>query len=74
MATSSFLGRADGFNILERKARPKISIDLAGQRDGVANSYTTLDQIEGEVTITVDRDVTFDKLEITFEGMPSGAG
>ena len=69
MTTSSLSRRPDALDQLGRRARPKVTIYLVGQRQGVANSYTTLDRIQGEVTIEVEYEITFDKLEITFEGI-----
>lgn len=76
MATSSFLGRADAFDILESRARPKLSIQLAGQDQAAGSCYTTGDRIKGEVIIVADRDVKFEKVEITFQGIvaPTVAG
>lgn len=54
---------------LARRARLKIGIDLADKPTGFVASYTTLDKIEGEVTIEADQDTRFDSVEITFEGM-----
>ncbi|CRG90863.1 hypothetical protein PISL3812_07909 [Talaromyces islandicus] len=52
-----------------RKAsRLKIGIDLKQQASGFVPSYTTLDRIEGEVTIQADRNTSFDHIAITFEG------
>lgn len=69
MATLSFLGRADTFDILDRRARPKLNIELAGQNKGAAGCYTTLDRVKGEVIIVADQDIRFEKVEITFEGI-----
>lgn len=74
MAMSLFPRRPDALDQLGRRARPKITINLTGQRQGVANSYTTLDRIPGEVTIKVEYEITFDKLEITFEGISPNNG
>ncbi|KAE8348717.1 hypothetical protein BDV28DRAFT_80050 [Aspergillus coremiiformis] len=66
--TSSFVTR--GSSTLESltHGRPKVDINLVGQTDGLVNSYTTKDRIEGTAVITVDRDTRFDDVEITFEG------
>ena len=69
MATSSFLGRADAFDILDTRARPKLSIQLAGQDQAVSGCYTTGDRIKGEVIIVADRDIQFENVEITFQGI-----
>jgi hypothetical protein len=50
-------------------SRLKIGIDLKQQPPGFVPSYTTLDRIEGEVTIEADRDTNFDHIAITFEGI-----
>ncbi|PLB41034.1 arrestin (or S-antigen), N-terminal domain protein [Aspergillus candidus] len=49
-------------------ARPKINIELVNQADGLVNSYTSKDRIEGTAMVTVDRDTRFDEVDITFEG------
>jgi hypothetical protein len=51
-----------------RSSRLKIGIGLNGQTKGFVASYTTLDKIEGEVTVEVDHDTKFDHIEIAFEG------
>lgn len=53
--------------------RSKIAVDIIlndNQQDAYVSSYTTLDKIEGEVSITVPSDTGFDDISITFEGMP----
>jgi hypothetical protein len=46
----------------------QVGIDLTGQAKGFVASYTTLDKIEGEVTVQADFDTKFDHVEITFDG------
>lgn len=49
----------------EFRRRPRIQIDLDQPS---VYTYTTGDRIDGTVTVSVDYDVPFDDLEITFEG------
>lgn len=52
--------------------RSKINVDITlndDQQDAYVSSYTTLDSIEGEVSITAPCDTSFDDILITFEGM-----
>lgn len=52
--------------------RSKIAVDIIlnnNQQDAYVSSYTTLDKIEGEVSITAPSDTSFDDILITFEGM-----
>lgn len=59
---------SDAFDSFTRRSRPKVAINLDGQKDGFVNSYTTLDTIKGTVSVTVDHETRFDEIEITFEG------
>lgn len=56
---------------LDLRRRPKIQIALKNQQPNLVNTYTTGDRIDGTATITVDHDIPFDHLDITFEGSPS---
>ncbi|KAE8374920.1 hypothetical protein BDV26DRAFT_283889 [Aspergillus bertholletiae] len=68
MATSSAQGSTVGpLQALRWNSRPDIHIELAGQKEGCPNSYTTGDIIEGVVSISVDSETAFDKLDIVFE-------
>ena len=58
-------------NLDFRRSRPKISIDLANQKPNLVNSYATGDRIDGTATISVDHDIRFDDIDITFEGISS---
>lgn len=50
--------------------KPAIKIALHdNQRDALVPSYTTLDKIQGEVTITASFDTSFDEIYITLEGI-----
>lgn len=52
--------------------RSKIAVDIVlndNQQDAFVNSYTTLEKIEGDVSITAPCDTSFDQILITFEGM-----
>lgn len=69
----SIISRGSGALDSFRRSRPHVSIELAEQKDGLVNSYTTLDQINGEVVITVDHDISFDNVEISFEGRPASS-
>ncbi|BCR82737.1 arrestin (or S-antigen), N-terminal domain protein [Aspergillus chevalieri] len=53
---------------LDLRRRPKIQIALKNQQPNLVNTYTTGDRIDGAATITVDHDIPFDNLDITFEG------
>lgn len=49
--------------------KPAITIALHGdQQDVFVPSYTTLDKVQGEVTIVAPYDTTFDQIYITLEG------
>lgn len=59
-------------------AKPRISITLKGEGDGVDSHhngrmnekyFTTREQIEGEVSFTAPSDTRFDEICIDFEGM-----
>lgn len=45
-----------------------ISINLVGEQGNAIKTYTNSDQINGTAAITVEHDVDFDHLNITFEG------
>lgn len=49
----------------EFRRRPRIQIDLDQPS---VYTYTTGDRIDGTVSVSVDHDVSFDEMEITFEG------
>ena len=69
MASSIITRGSSTLEAFTSRAQPKVTVDLQGQTEGLVNTYTTGDRIEGTATITVDRDVRFDDVEITFEGM-----
>ena len=51
------------------KSKPNIEITLADdQRDAPIPTYTSLDEIKGEVSITPTCSTSFDDIYITFEG------
>ncbi|KAI9734255.1 MAG: hypothetical protein M1834_002359 [Cirrosporium novae-zelandiae] len=52
-----------------QKSKPVIDILLKNNRDTYVSSYTTLEKIEGEVSIMVPLDTKIDNIEITFEGV-----
>ncbi|MCJ1420654.1 hypothetical protein MMC32_007013 [Xylographa parallela] len=61
---SSILGLS-----LDKSVKPKIDITLNGpQEENVVPSYTTLDKIEGTVSISAPVDINFDDIHITFQG------
>lgn len=60
---------SETLDVFTRRSQPKVDIELVGQKPGLVNSYTTSDQIEGSVKITVDADTRFDEVEIIFQGM-----
>ncbi|KAF9886853.1 hypothetical protein FE257_010976 [Aspergillus nanangensis] len=68
MAASVVSRSSSSFDTFAYRSRPKVTIELAGQKDGLVNSYTTGDCIEGSVTVTAEHDTRFDEIEITFEG------
>lgn len=54
---------------LTQRTKPVIEISLKDEDKNVpAPAYTTLDQIEGEASITAPSDTRFDTIEITFTG------
>jgi hypothetical protein len=70
MPASSLSSRGTSpLDLFYRRSRPVIGIELDGQQDGFVSSYTTLDKVQGEVTLTSEYDMSFDELAITFEGM-----
>ncbi|KAL4892732.1 hypothetical protein BDV59DRAFT_39665 [Aspergillus ambiguus] len=68
MADSIVTGDSSSLEPFISRARPKINVELDGQKNGLVNSYTTGDYIQGTVSITTEQDVRFDEIEITFEG------
>ncbi|OJJ40234.1 hypothetical protein ASPWEDRAFT_47105 [Aspergillus wentii DTO 134E9] len=68
MAASILTRGSSTLESLTKRSRPQVQIDLAGQKQGLVNSYTTGDRIVGTVNITVDHDVRFDEIDITLEG------
>ncbi|KAG5295558.1 arrestin [Histoplasma capsulatum G186AR] len=55
-------------NAFSPRSKPVVRISLKDRQASTVNSYTTLDKIDGEVSIRSDYDVSFEKLSITFEG------
>ncbi|KAI9746282.1 MAG: hypothetical protein M1835_002452, partial [Candelina submexicana] len=55
-----------------QSGKPNIKISLNDDPQGTygayVKSYTTLDRLDGEVSVTVPQDTRFDNVEITFEG------
>lgn len=68
VATSVISKGSETLDVFTRRSQPKIEINLQGQTPGLVNSYTTGDQIEGTVTITVDHETRFDEVEIVLQG------
>lgn len=57
---------------LGQKPKPKIEITLSDeQKDVFCPTYTSLEQIKGEATITAQCDISFQDVYITFEGATS---
>ncbi|KAE8387119.1 hypothetical protein BDV23DRAFT_195970 [Aspergillus alliaceus] len=48
--------------------RPRVTIHVDGQGPGLNKPYTTLDQIEGTVSIDVNHTTKFHDIDISFEG------
>ena len=60
---------ATSIRSLGQKSKPTIEIKLTdGQQDAFMPSYTSLDEIKGEVSITSPNSMQFTGLYITFEG------
>jgi hypothetical protein len=66
--TSTLSSGAEKLDAWTRRSQVKVEIDLAGQKPGHVNSYTTADNIDGTVTISVEHETRFDEIEIVFEG------
>jgi hypothetical protein len=49
--------------------RPNVEIVLHGQEGAAFSTYTTLDEIKGEVLLTAQSDCRFDDISITLEGI-----
>ncbi|KAJ5419292.1 uncharacterized protein N7487_002842 [Penicillium crustosum] len=49
-------------------SQPKIEIQLVGQQPRIVNSYTTGDQIDGTVIITVEQETPLDDVQIVLQG------
>ncbi|RMZ39446.1 hypothetical protein CA14_010023 [Aspergillus flavus] len=54
--------------IVERRSGPRVTVNLDDPKDGIVNRYTTGDEINFNVTVTVREDVMIGALQITFEG------
>lgn len=54
---------------LAQKPKLAVGITLNDQQNAYVSSYTTLEPIEGVVSITASQDTQFDDVRITFEGM-----
>lgn len=69
MSATSMISRgSETLDVFTRRCQPKIELNLTGQKPGLVNSYTTGDQVEGTVIITVEQETRFDEVEITFQG------
>jgi hypothetical protein len=53
-----------------QRTQPSITISINGEADGTKSHkiYTTLDRIEGQVSLVAPVDTRFDDVSITFEG------
>ncbi|CAG8197933.1 unnamed protein product [Penicillium olsonii] len=67
-ATSILSSGSEKLDAWTRRAQPKVEIDLAGQKQGHVNSYTTGESVEGIVNITAEHDTRFEVVEIVLEG------
>lgn len=67
--TSTLSSSSQRLEAWTRRSQPKIEIDLTGQEPGHVNCYTTGENIDGIVTITVEHETRFDEVEIVFEGI-----
>ncbi|CAG7916327.1 unnamed protein product [Penicillium olsonii] len=67
-ATSILSSGSEKLDAWTRRAQPKVEIDLAGQKQGHVNSYTTGESVEGIVNITAEHDTRFEEVEIVLEG------
>ncbi|KAK7540165.1 hypothetical protein IWX46DRAFT_196919 [Phyllosticta citricarpa] len=54
---------------LSVQGRPAVAISLEGEQGAYMTSYSNLDKIEGQVSITAPSDTRFDELEISLLGM-----
>ena len=55
---------------LTQRTKPAIDIVFRDEEQKTpVYSYTTLDKIEGEVSVTAPSDMRFDNIQITFEGI-----
>ena len=68
-ATSILSSGSEKLDAWTRRAQPKVEIDLAGQKQGHVNSYTTGESVEGIVNITAEHDTRFEEVEIVLEGI-----
>lgn len=75
MSAHHFINRGSpnlGLRNMTFLAKPSIDISIPGAQGlpgAFIKSYSTLDKIEGSVTISARTDTRFDGLEITFNGM-----
>ncbi|KAI9719306.1 MAG: hypothetical protein M1812_003636 [Candelaria pacifica] len=57
---------------VRQSGKPTINVSLnddqQGNYGGYVRSYTTLDRLDGEVSVTAPQDTRFDDVQITFEG------
>ena len=67
--TSTLSSGSEKLDAWTRRSQVKIEIDMAGQKPGHVNSYTTAENIEGTVRISVEHETRFDEIEIVFEGI-----
>ncbi|KOS41077.1 hypothetical protein ACN38_g8057 [Penicillium nordicum] len=68
-ATSIISSGSDRLDAWTRRSQPKIEINIAGQKPGHVNSYTTGESIDGSITVTVEHETRFEEVEIVFEGV-----
>ena len=71
MVTPSIVTRtsmATQMKALAHFKRPNVEIVLLGQDNATLGTFSTLDQIKGEVLLTAQSDCRFDDISITLEG------
>lgn len=70
--SSSTHSMAAKIRALSQRSRPQIKISLNGCEDAWVAEYSTMDKIEGKVSITCPTRTPVESLSIDFVGMYSG--
>lgn len=68
MGMTSITSRSSNTLAWTRPSRPKIEIQLVGQKPRIVNTYTTGDQINGTAIITVEHETPFGAIDIVLQG------